>query len=236
MKKFRKLIPALCMLLVSALFVGTSTYAWFSMNTQVTATDMKVTAKSDTVFLQIKGDADQSFSTTGRSTMNSQLYPVQHKEITTVAGLTNVTNWQYRYNKNAAASQDDPTAFNDVADGKFANYVASTTYKVKLDATNSGVDTAYDLYVSNITIPENKGVKVIVACGEKFKEFDASATNIAFAEENVIADTVKTTEMDVTVYVYIDGDAETVYTNNINNLKDLGVTFTLDCSVNDHTA
>ena len=27
MKKFRKLIPALCMLLVSALFVGTSTYA-----------------------------------------------------------------------------------------------------------------------------------------------------------------------------------------------------------------
>lgn len=53
MKKFRKLIPALCMLLVSALFVGTSTYAWFSMNTTVTATNMQVKAKSDNTYLLI---------------------------------------------------------------------------------------------------------------------------------------------------------------------------------------
>ena len=43
MKKFRKLIPALCMLLVSALFVGPSTYAWFSMNKTVTANNMQIT-------------------------------------------------------------------------------------------------------------------------------------------------------------------------------------------------
>lgn len=38
MKKFSKLIPAFCMLLISAMLMGTSTFAWFSMNTQVTAT------------------------------------------------------------------------------------------------------------------------------------------------------------------------------------------------------
>ena len=51
--KFKKLIPALCMLLVAAVLMGTSTFAWFSMNTQVTATDMMVKVVSNNVFLLI---------------------------------------------------------------------------------------------------------------------------------------------------------------------------------------
>ena len=50
----KKLIPALCMLLVAASLLGTSTYAWFSMNETVTAQGMKVTAISDSKFLQIR--------------------------------------------------------------------------------------------------------------------------------------------------------------------------------------
>ena len=46
MKKFRKLLPALSMLLISALLMGSSTFAWFSMNTTVTATGMRVTAQT----------------------------------------------------------------------------------------------------------------------------------------------------------------------------------------------
>ena len=42
--KVKKLIPAVCLLLVSAMLLGTSTYAWFSMNTTVTATNMQVKA------------------------------------------------------------------------------------------------------------------------------------------------------------------------------------------------
>lgn len=40
----KKLIPALCMLLIAAVMLGTSTYAWFSMNRTVTATGMQVRA------------------------------------------------------------------------------------------------------------------------------------------------------------------------------------------------
>ena len=47
MKGMKKLIPALCLLLVSAILMGTSTYAWFSMNGTVTATGMKVKAQAD---------------------------------------------------------------------------------------------------------------------------------------------------------------------------------------------
>lgn len=43
----KKLIPAISMLLVAACLLGSSTFAWFSMNTTVTATGMQVKAKSE---------------------------------------------------------------------------------------------------------------------------------------------------------------------------------------------
>ena len=49
----KKLIPALCMLLIAAALLGTSTYAWFSMNSSVTAEGMTINAKSESIFLQI---------------------------------------------------------------------------------------------------------------------------------------------------------------------------------------
>lgn len=47
MKQFKKLIPALAMLLISASMMSASTFAWFSMNTQVTATNMQVKAVAE---------------------------------------------------------------------------------------------------------------------------------------------------------------------------------------------
>ena len=46
MKKARKIIPALAMLLVSAIMMSTASFAWFTMNEKVTATGMQVQAKS----------------------------------------------------------------------------------------------------------------------------------------------------------------------------------------------
>ena len=43
----KKLIPALCMLLVAACLMGTSTYAWFAANEAVSATGMQVKAAAD---------------------------------------------------------------------------------------------------------------------------------------------------------------------------------------------
>ena len=53
MKKFKKVVPALCALLVSAVMLGSSTYAWFSMNTSVTAQGMEVSAKSDSQYFVV---------------------------------------------------------------------------------------------------------------------------------------------------------------------------------------
>ena len=65
--KAKKLIPALSMLLVSAVLLGTSTYAWFSMNTTVTATGMTIKAVSDDTYLLI---SDTATTAAGIQTQN----------------------------------------------------------------------------------------------------------------------------------------------------------------------
>lgn len=46
MKLSRKLVPAIAMLLVSAVMLSTASFAWFSMNTTVTASDLEVKAQA----------------------------------------------------------------------------------------------------------------------------------------------------------------------------------------------
>ncbi len=72
MKKSLKLIPAIVMLLISAILVSTSTFAWFSMNTTVRVTGMQVTAKSSNTFLLIG---------TGAENTVSEIQGAKHREV-----------------------------------------------------------------------------------------------------------------------------------------------------------
>lgn len=49
----KRLVWSALLLLVAAVMLGTSTFAWFSMNTSVAVTGMQVVAKSDNTFLLI---------------------------------------------------------------------------------------------------------------------------------------------------------------------------------------
>ena len=60
MKKMRRLIPAIAMLLVSAVMLSTASFAWFTMGTTATAEGMKVTAQAASSLLIIKGVADDA--------------------------------------------------------------------------------------------------------------------------------------------------------------------------------
>lgn len=64
MKKTKRLLFAICLLIVSATLLGTASYAWFSMNTEVNVDGIRVEAYSDSIFLEIsKTTADDSFTT-----------------------------------------------------------------------------------------------------------------------------------------------------------------------------
>ncbi len=60
-KALRKLIPALVMLLIAAAFVGTSTYAWFSMNRTVSVSGMSVTTKVEDSLLIAETNAEANY-------------------------------------------------------------------------------------------------------------------------------------------------------------------------------
>jgi len=61
-----KIVSAAAMLAVSASMLGTSTYAWFSMNTQVNVTGLQVTAKSNASYLLVQ-DSDNASTKTNKT-------------------------------------------------------------------------------------------------------------------------------------------------------------------------
>lgn len=82
-KALRKLIPAMVMLLIAAAFVGTSTYAWFSMNRVVTVNGMSVnTTVSDSLSIAAT-NTEADFATALSQTVSGSLRPVS-----TVDGAT----------------------------------------------------------------------------------------------------------------------------------------------------
>lgn len=161
MNKFKKLVPAICMLLVSAVLMGTSTYAWFSMNTSVTATGLGVTATSNAQYLLIGTDnnATDKTATTGTgitvaSTVSSaNVYPVAYYATTTAnttigTGTNNKlsqftgydastwvgSNKWFTANNGSAASADDSVRNVKLITEGNVKYMATYTYYITLSA------------------------------------------------------------------------------------------------------
>lgn len=80
-RKTNKILAATAMLLVSVIMLGTATYAWFAMNTRSVANGLTVEAYSDSNFLEISSDEDNTFgiNTTFEDDASGLLRLVTHK-------------------------------------------------------------------------------------------------------------------------------------------------------------
>lgn len=246
MKKFRKLIPALCMLLVSALFVGTSTYAWFSMNTSVSATNMQVTAKSDNIYLQISQNGKNTYDKAATSTVNAStvIYPVDYK--TLAAGAVTWGN----------AASDDPgqvkyterTALKAIADENIGKYVLTQKFDIKVADAQA---TAANLTLSEVSVTGNsimkEALRVVVVSntgavvwandGAKEKGVPLSGAGQVTVANGSLAETVSNIPTTVTVYVYFSGNDDTCYTDNIKDaFENMNVNLTFTASAPSQTA
>ncbi|MBO4217677.1 MAG: hypothetical protein J5940_07005 [Clostridia bacterium] len=124
MKKTLKLIPALVMLLVSAILVSTTTYAWFSMNNRVTVTGMTVRTKVSSNLLISEDTAEANFTTGIAQTRAALLEPAS-----TVDGET----FYYTINAKADGSINSGatyTAYDEVTSLAVADTAAN---KVRYD-------------------------------------------------------------------------------------------------------
>ena len=159
----KKLIPALALLLVSAVLLATSSFAWFSMNTTVTVTGMQVTTKVSSN-LQIKEDtldsttriADNLF-TTAVDESTSYLTPALLEPVSTVTGKA------FFYTTNALstgdAAADDYKAYN-AAEIPTAGELTTFNSDYSAGGTAVGyVDYVFQLKATN-TVGSAKDIKI----------------------------------------------------------------------------
>jgi hypothetical protein len=231
MKLTRKLIPAMIMLLVSAVLMSTASYAWFAMNTNVTASGMEVKAKADSIFLEISGTKDKEvvegetvdkWGTAGTNKQDAvaELYPVAHNTFTAVGDVATPGNWFYKYATEATSStaaEGNGTPLQNSLTG----YVYVTTFKVRLNPNL--VQAAANLRVTDVDLPDNTGISVVFASDTSFQEFKGDYAATQDENGNPVIDKVLLADMGkdvetITVYIYIDGANANVYTNNAAKL------------------
>jgi hypothetical protein len=97
----KKIFSAAAMLAVSASMLATSTYAWFSMNTNVTATGMSVQAKAEGGIVIANANGTPWSNTASAVTASAVLFPTSTKDVTT---------WYHNKSTNADEAQGSQAA------------------------------------------------------------------------------------------------------------------------------
>ena len=173
----RQLLAAIAMVLVAALALGSSTYAWFVASGTVTAEGMSVQAQAEgNLVIRYKLDTWSTVATAEPSTTVSLL----------PASTDNLSNWVYSKATLASAHDSDGTYTNLVTKGKVdptadnnteatkSDYVMIRKFQVR-SATASEVDASKGLFVNKITvtIPSEQvekdlstALRVGVRCGD----------------------------------------------------------------------
>ena len=246
MKKLKKLIPAFCMLLVSVAMLGTSTFAWFSMNKAVSATGMQITAKSDSVYLlimqgeQTADEVQRNNSATAEITNsgNTAMLPAAHeaikntKEAEAKAGDT-YSNWYYQTAaKPDNSAADETSTKTKLTTASFSQYVLEYTYTITLAkgslAQGKLTATANITKKNSETGPEKTIAPVTVLVTTTANAAEFTTGNMTKAQEVYAGEITDSTAIVVKVYIYLDGKNEEVKTTNIANLVGAQINLTFN--------
>ena len=219
----KRLILTLGLLLVSAALLGTSTFAWFSMNTSVTATGMQVTAKSNAKFLLIgddsakaagaKTDADghalsdthaAAYTTTGNT--DKKCYPAAYYETAgTLNGHeTEAKNWYTTSSDKMDTAVSGSAAVTKVTLGD-AQYML--TYKMYLTLSKDSEDFTGKVKITATFSSADEAVKAYVTVNGEHTVFDSATTTYTTTGDVTLTGA---TAVEVVAYVYIDGNSTNV--------------------------
>lgn len=249
----KQLVAAIAMVLVAAVALGSSTYAWFVSNNKVEGTVSTISAQSNAPFLKItagNGTIDETTKTTYSyvqdvTTENKALFPVQM----TAYGEGAFT-WETAYAIEESKSDENKDTRFTVASKDEENYYLKESFKIGTDGTtegtfknlrvdsvklnntaNSSLDTALRLMVvcgENVVILDGTGT-VVTTYKKASATPDVTITGVADEANAALAETIgKGQSVVVDVYVYYDGADEKVTTKDIDKLTAIGaiITFT----------
>ena len=245
MKSTRKIIPALVMLLVSAIMLTTASYAWLASSREVTAGGMTVQANTDVVYMQISNSKDNS-AVWG----NSASAP----EATKTSGELELVNayvdegqvkWQTAVGAvpGATGKEGDYTPVPTIT----GTYALINNFYVKMSAESTKqlenltintvsvtgdpiVAESFDEALRVLVIAKNdEGTVLGYQCwdlGTKALLSGFEGTTTLSGAEKITKDAIITLE----VYIYYDGEDTYAFTNNLASAteKNISVSFTAE--------
>lgn len=240
----KQLGAAVAMVCVAAVALGSSTYAWFVSNNTVTATTSTISAQSNAAFMYIRDKDETSTNLTAdtSSVTSTALYPahwVTAKEgnyatadigkFYTAYGTTADDGTMVAKTLKIVEKDADSTTKGSPADAEAAKYAVKNTFFIGSKGTELSnlVVTAAALKNENGTnsTSENadldNALRILVTCGDNWVLCDKDSI-LASNEGNTthkLADTVSSTETEVNIYVFYDGDDSEIKTNNLPDLK-----------------
>ena len=255
----RQMGAAIAMVLVAAIALAASTYAWFVSNNQVKATTASVSAQSNAPFLKIAKageDLTDSMATqVAGEGVNTNLYPSQWANVMD----SNTYQFESAYGKSASeATILDKSRFavGGVDADARPKYALKQSFDIGTTEVNAG--SFSNLKVSSVSVnagENSDGLKealcILVKCGNQWAVYKAnnasgtlltqygtegntetrtSITNNVLANDAIAATIGAGDKVTVDVYVFYDGSASTVYTNNQANLNNCGVTVTFSAT------
>ena len=233
-KARRGLLLSLLTLLVAIVVTTTSTYAWFAMNSSVSATNMQVTVVADKDYLIISNTAPASGKFTaddvGTTTLasvaaNTEVLPTRLKSgSTTTSNMT----WQTATGTSINDGSAKDNAYTDITSG-INKYVVQYSFWIGLNPTYSAVN-ASNLKITNVELTKVgsasneflNAVSFVVVCDDAVKDnyFNEETDDSLAAKDTVLAATINKdgTPVKVDVYVYINGDNANVKSANATKL------------------
>ena len=223
MKLTKKLIPAIVMLMFSAVMLVTSSFAWFSMNKDVAATGMSVTAQGKQIYLQIVENTDNFVSggkqveATAKTPNNKgTLLPTNVKKSD---GATNYDSGEFTWVTAEGTDAENGAVnggYKKVATDEETNHYIKNTFKIRLDPTAGAEEAEAPLKVSGVTFSKQvsiaktehlaRSVSVLVVCTYKENNEDVVKTQL-FTQADVADTSVAEAELpDVGVFTRTAGD------------------------------
>lgn len=207
----RQLLAAIAMVLVAAIALGSSTYAWFVASGTVKAEGMKVKAKSEGgLAIRWAGETSELWGTTASAKMEpaTSLLP---------ASTATLAKWTYAKALKADASAADETTYTDITNEVFKgandafgknDYVVMQPFEIR---STAGDKLAKGLYVSGVDVTRkaNKDLDQSIRVGVRMKTetgftgdfiyapVEGASSTYNWVEVNKSGATVETTEKPV---------------------------------------
>ncbi len=238
----KTILPALAMLIISAVMLSTASYAWFAMSKSVSVENVNVSIKSDSSFLMISTTnnldtirADKLISINVNND-KADLLPIAYDESKNTGNLLeqfkNPSTWYHQVADAANSSVSTGAKTYLTADDTFANYVYSGTYYLAVAAGSNPMENLRaKVSIKNGDDIGDEAIKVLIVTSTGKTALNTVSTYATDGFDTVNLGTVpNNATVQVDIYIFYDGNHTTVNTNGIASITDstISVSFTAD--------